>query len=281
VEYNVVISWGRPETWDISVWDELGPLGDGTTQPSNPDSDSKQRSQPGITSMADVLCRPIRSLKLTDKTPTGHLADFSDHLDRRSEKLFGPIADLLLHARHFGDVPIFLRRHPEIARYEWGGGLCPVGLVDALMLDWDGRREGPMLALRHLVLNFDLSWNDTRFQDSMTAESHLRELVTRRMTCPSFADLDTLTFKMRRPYPSLEPLGNVLKSFPQLSTIAKALVQIGGTRFNFIIEDDGLYGGLDWSTRLLQSSLTLEVLARQAKERKIPKYIRSISGDGA
>jgi hypothetical protein len=101
------------------------------------------------------------------------------------------------------------------------------------------------------------------------------------MTCPSFADLDTLTFKMDRPYPSLDTLGNVFKSFPQLSTIAKALVQIGGTRFNFIIEDDGLYGGPDWSTRLLQSSLTLEVLARQAKERKKPKYIRSIPADGA
>jgi hypothetical protein len=239
VMYNVKISSCRPETWDISVWNELESLGDGPTQPSNPEPDSLQRSQPYITSLANVLCRPIRSLKLIDETPTGHLADLSDHLDRRAEKNFGPIADLLLlYATHFADVPIFLRRHPEITRYEWGGHICKVGLVDVLMLDWDGRCEGPMVALRPLVFNFHLSWTDTRFQDSMTAESHLRELVTRRMTCPSFADLDTLTFKMERPYPSLDTLGNVFKSFPQLSTIAKALVQIGGTRFKLIIEDD-------------------------------------------
>lgn len=280
VEYNVDIQDCDMEDWDISVWDNLDVLGDGTKLPSNPDSDSEQEAL--SSTIAEVLCRPIRSLKVTDPSPTSHLADLSDHLDRRAKTLFRPVADLRLTAYHAEDVPVFLRCHPEIARYEWrsgGAGTC-VGFVDALMLDWDGRSEGPTLALRHLVIDADLKWNNQCFRNPVTTEGDIRGVVQRRMACPSFADLDTLTFKLDGPR-ELTHVGNVFKSFPQLSTIAKALVQIGGTRFELIIEAYNHDNHPQWHTRLLQSSLTLEVLARQAKERKKPKYIRSISGDGA
>lgn len=214
--------------------------------------------------MAAILCRRIRSIVLDLHNWEG-LVQFSHHLNRRREAGYDDIPKIQISGI-IDPYRYLLRLHPYIEDFNSSGDNGPTqSLSQLLLLEWDGEETTSSLALHHLVLYCDFEELDT-----ISAEALLWTALRRRSTLCSFAKLKMLTL-----YCDKQTRRSHRTSIVSFSLVAKCLLQIGGTRFQFrakSLTKSSHYWCRDG--QMLRSQLENEVIRRQEKERRKPKYVK-------
>jgi hypothetical protein len=256
--------------WSLPFWD-------GITAPkphvTEPEWTTQIRSGGHLNTawpMAPILCREICYLYIYPFSTFDEILDeLTTHLARRRQAGFGAISTLKVQGRIAG-LPKFLRQNNgipvfELRRNSWG----PPSLAEILLEDWDGNETVPTIALNHLTLPL-------RFEESPSPnlERDLEVAIKRRSALPCFARLKCMTLHFAADSETARDSSDPPASAADLHQLAKGLVQLGGTRFNLCFTTTGDSHTEDRYRQMLQGQLSKEVIRRQEKERKKPKYTR-------
>jgi hypothetical protein len=259
--------------WEVSPWD----LAVAPEEHSSLDSSLESRARKmmdnirdrfdGDLPMAAILCRRIRTIELDlgdgEEEQFIHL---SHHLTRRRQAGYDDIPKIEIHVTGIKNLfEHLLRQHPYIESLHVE---CPVpSLSQLLLMEWDGEKTTSSLALKHLKLFF--SFEEV---DASAAESLLQAALQRRSSLCSFAQLETLTllcdellWSDDRPEAA---------STVYFTLAAKCLVQIGGTSFDLRMKSTAYNHSSGRYHQMLRSQLKNEVIRRQEKERRKPKYVK-------
>jgi hypothetical protein len=252
---------------DLYWWDTIVPVSESFA----PKLESRAPSfDNGRTPLASILARRIRALRCEEVSGLGLL---SNHLDKRKKLGYPNIQKLAstgLGPLMGMTVPDFLRRHTYLTHFEplqSGEDFdnCTRGFADVILADWKrSEGESPSM-LKHVTIDLDGS------ADGKACDHLIENAIEARSQSPCFAELETLTLLMEC-FDENNLTCDSLSSLPRYEQIAKALVQIGGTEFELKMTFvDG-----DWMVQeSLRNQLTREVVRRQQKEKRKPKYIRA------